>query len=154
MQEAPQGRPHRRNWWKIMFLTAAGFFVLLIGGCMVVGLVALSGTGGGGPNGSGAGSGPNGSGEKGAGTTEIRLGGTEGIPVSCSIEDAGGGRSVDTRVPDTIKVEADLGTIVVAVCQKSGTDGTLRAAIVVDDEVVSQQETSAAYGTVSISHPN
>jgi hypothetical protein len=162
-----QQQPRRRNPWKWIVLMAAGFVVLLVGGCTLIVIgVALSGAGGGGGPAGNAGAGGQPQEERpseatqapseASGATEdyLLVTGTEGIAVSCSIEDDKGGRSVDLRVPDKIKLNAGWGSIVSVVCQKSGASGKLTAAIVIDGNTEAQRSTTAAYGLVDMVYPS
>jgi hypothetical protein len=81
----------------------------------------------------------------------IRVSGTSGLKFSGSYMGvtAGGtstSRSVDGIVPEEYSVE---GTIVSCTFQKQSESGRLRVEIIKGGKVVSQSETSAAYGVVS-----
>jgi hypothetical protein len=84
------------------------------------------------------------------GKDAIKLSGTA-KKASCAVEDANGGRSIDSKVPGSIPIEHS--DISVATCQKKTAGGNLVAEIVVDGESVAKQETSAEYGVVTVSHP-
>jgi hypothetical protein len=83
---------------------------------------------------------------------EVRISGTDGIAVTCTIDDSSGSRSVDLKVPDSIPLK--LGGFLSyagASCQKQGTAGTLTIAIVVAGKVEAKQTTTAQYGQVVVS---
>jgi hypothetical protein len=85
----------------------------------------------------------------------LEVTGTEGIPFSCAVMDGDMSQStVDGTVPQKIPLK-EMGWTATSEnsCQKSGTEGTLKVAIVVGGEVQDTNSTSAAYGAVSVGYP-
>jgi len=81
-------------------------------------------------------------------TYTIEILGTEGIEFSGSIGGGGNSRSIDGSVPSIYTVE---GWPAVAVIQKKGASGTLKVIMKKGDKILNEQETSAAYGVVTVS---
>ena len=85
----------------------------------------------------------------------LEVTGTEGILFSCAVMDGDmSQRTVDGTVPQNIPLK-EMGWTATSEnsCQKSGTEGTLKVAIVVGGEVQDTNSTSAAYGAVSVGYP-
>ncbi|OIO80386.1 hypothetical protein AUJ84_03720 [Candidatus Pacearchaeota archaeon CG1_02_32_132] len=81
-------------------------------------------------------------------TYTIEILGTEGIEFSGNIGGGGNSRSIDGSVPSTYTVE---GWPAVAVIQKKGASGILKVIMKKGDKILNEQETSAAYGVVTVS---
>jgi hypothetical protein len=85
----------------------------------------------------------------------LHVTGTEGIPFSCAVMDGDmSQRTVDGVVPQKIELK-EMGWTATSEnsCQKSGTEGVLKVAIVVGGDVQDTNSTSAEYGIASVGYP-
>jgi hypothetical protein len=72
---------------------------------------------------------------------------------SCSVVDDKNQRSVDTRIPNTIKLELGAFSVASVSCSKRSAGGTMKLELFIDRKREASGQTSAQYGSVSLTYP-